>query len=118
MLLARKIKACTVEGRRRRNPVWPSFCVTPAGTSNEPDVQGKHTHTRHASERDPISITISMISFSFSRAFVNDCHAFREFSARLCSCSLSLSSPCGVPVVFTAVSESSAESQSREDVSL
>ena len=35
-----------------RNPVRPSFCVTPAGTSNELDVQNKweerdtHTHAR------------------------------------------------------------------------
>ena len=33
-----------------RNPVRPSFCVTPAGTSNELDVQNRweentHTHT-------------------------------------------------------------------------
>ena len=33
-----------------RNPVWPSSCVTPAGTSNELNVQNKweentHTHT-------------------------------------------------------------------------
>ena len=34
-----------------RNPVWPSSCVTPAGTSNELDVQNEweentqHTHT-------------------------------------------------------------------------
>ena len=37
--------------RRRKvdkNPVWPSSCVTPAGTSNELDVQNKweeNTHT-------------------------------------------------------------------------
>ena len=33
-----------------KNPVWPSSCVTPAGTSNELDVQNeweenRHTHT-------------------------------------------------------------------------
>ena len=38
------------EGRWMRNPVWPSSCVTPAGKSNELDVQNKweentHTHT-------------------------------------------------------------------------
>ena len=33
---------------------------------------------RHASEGDPISTTISMISFSFPRALVNACHAFSE----------------------------------------
>ena len=39
-LLARKIKAHTAEGRwMRKSPVWPSSCVTPAGTSNELDVQ-------------------------------------------------------------------------------
>ena len=48
MLLARKIKARTAEGRWMRNPVRPSSCVTPAGTSNELDVQNKweeNTHT-------------------------------------------------------------------------
>ena len=48
ILLARKIKACTAERRWMRNPVWPSSCVTPAGTSF--DVQNEweentHTHT-------------------------------------------------------------------------
>ena len=33
ILLARKIKACAAEGRWMRNPLWPSYCVTPAGTS-------------------------------------------------------------------------------------
>ena len=38
------------ERRWMRNPVWPSSCVTPAGTSNELDVQNEweentHTHT-------------------------------------------------------------------------
>ena len=48
ILLARKIKACTAERRWMRNPVWPSSCVTPAGTSNELDVQNEweeNTHT-------------------------------------------------------------------------
>ena len=50
ILLATKIKARTAEGRWIKNPVWPSFCVTPAGTSNELDVQNgweenTHTHT-------------------------------------------------------------------------
>ena len=36
-----------------KNPVWPSSCVTPAGTSNELDVQNEweentHTHTQSA----------------------------------------------------------------------
>ena len=46
---ARKVKAHTTEGRWVKNPVWPSFCVTPAGTSNEHDVQNEleeNTHTR------------------------------------------------------------------------
>ena len=32
-LLAKKNKASTAEGRWMRNLVWPSSCVTPAGTS-------------------------------------------------------------------------------------
>ena len=52
ILLATKIKARTAEGRWIKNPVWPSSCVTPAGTSNELDVQNEweentHTHTYH-----------------------------------------------------------------------
>ena len=42
------IKARTAERRWMRNPVRPSSCVTPAGTSNELDVQnewGENTHT-------------------------------------------------------------------------
>ena len=65
---------------------------------------------RHTSKRDPILITISMISLYFSKAFVNACHAFREFSTRLYSCSLS-SSARGVSVVFTTLPESSAKSE-------
>ena len=67
---------------------------------------------RHALEeiQYPISITIAMISFSFSNDFVNACHAFREFSIRLYSCNY-FSSARGVPDVFTTVSESNAESQ-------
>ena len=41
--------ASTAEGRRIKNPVWPSSCVTPAGTSNELDVQNgweENTHTQ------------------------------------------------------------------------
>ena len=44
-----KIKARTAEGRWIKNPVWPSSCVTPAGTSNELDVQNgweENTHTQ------------------------------------------------------------------------
>ena len=29
------------------NPVWPSSCVTPAGTSNELDVQNKPEENAH-----------------------------------------------------------------------
>ena len=42
------MKARTAERRWMRNPVWPSSCVTPAGTSNELDVQNEweeNTHT-------------------------------------------------------------------------
>ena len=39
------------------NPVWPSSCVTPAGTSKKPDVQNKweeNTHTyMHTAESPP-----------------------------------------------------------------
>ena len=50
IILARKIKARTAERIWMRNPVWPSSCVTPAGTSDELDVQNEweentHTHT-------------------------------------------------------------------------
>ena len=37
----------------------------------------------HASEEDPISITVSMISVFFSRTFVNAYHTLSEFSTRL-----------------------------------
>ena len=50
ILLARKIKARTAEGRWMKNPVWPSSCVTPAGTSTELDVQNEweeNTTTKH-----------------------------------------------------------------------
>ena len=45
-----KVKARTAEGKWMRNPVWPSSCVTPTGTSNDLDVQNEweentHTHT-------------------------------------------------------------------------
>ena len=42
-----------------RNPVRPSSCVTPAGTSNELDVQNKwedgtqHIHTRYIKDSKP-----------------------------------------------------------------
>ena len=66
ILLARKVKACTAERRWMRNPVWPSSCVTPAGTSNELDVQNEweenthtHTHTRINRVRLPILLVVS-----------------------------------------------------------
>ena len=47
-----KLRHATAERRWMRNPVRPSSCVTPAGTSNELDVQNEweentntHTHT-------------------------------------------------------------------------
>ena len=45
-VLARKIKARTAEKRLMKNPVRPSSCVTPAGTSNElmSRMNGKKTH--------------------------------------------------------------------------
>ena len=33
------MKARTAKGRLMKNPLWPFSCVTPAGTSNELDVQ-------------------------------------------------------------------------------
>ena len=48
ILLARKIKACTAERRWKKNPVWPSSCVTPTGTSKTTlmsRMNGKKTHT-------------------------------------------------------------------------
>ena len=56
LLSATKIKARTAEGRWIKNPVGPSFCVTPAGTSNELDVQNgweenTHTHTHGGQSR-------------------------------------------------------------------
>ena len=47
ILLARKIKTRTAERRWMRNPVWPSSCVTPAGTSNELDVQNEWEENTH-----------------------------------------------------------------------
>ena len=44
---ARKIKVRTAEGRWIRNPVRPSSCVTPAGTSNELDIQNKWEENTH-----------------------------------------------------------------------
>ena len=42
-----KIKARTAEGRWIKNPVRPSSCVTPAGTSNELDVQNGWEENTH-----------------------------------------------------------------------
>ena len=47
--LTRKIKASTAERRWMENPVLPSSCVTPAGTSIEVQHEWEkktHTHTR------------------------------------------------------------------------
>ena len=48
-----QMKARTAERRWMRNPVRPSSCVTPAGTSNELDVQNEweeNTHTHISQE--------------------------------------------------------------------
>ena len=63
VLLARKIKARTAE-RWMRNPVRPSSCVTPAGTSNELDVQNEweentHTHKPGASLNNGTSLSVT-----------------------------------------------------------
>ena len=67
-------------------------------------------NARHATEGEPISITIFMTSCSFSSAFVRDCHTNNELStnARLHKRS---SSARGTPDVLIDNSESSAESQ-------
>ena len=50
-----KLRHAPQKRRWVRNPVSPSSCVTPAGTSNEPDVQNeweentKHTHNKYDS---------------------------------------------------------------------
>ena len=64
---------------------------------------------RHASEGEPISSTIFIISGSFSSAFVRDYHTCSDFctNARLYNIS---SSARGVPEVFIVTSEPSAES--------
>ena len=66
-------------------------------------------NVRHATEGEPISITIFMTSVSFSNAFVRDCQTCNELltNARLYNLS---SSARGVSDVFSANSESSAES--------
>ena len=48
--VSRAAKPVAPVAQRMKNPVWPSSCVTPAGTSNELDVQNEweentHTHT-------------------------------------------------------------------------
>ena len=66
ILLATKIKARTAEGRWITNPVWPSSCVTPAGTSNELDVQNgweENTHT-HRDTRNCSPIPVFCFLYS------------------------------------------------------
>ena len=64
---------------------------------------------RHASDGEPISITIFSISGSFSSAFVRDCQTCNDLctNARLYHLSCSAR---GVPDVFIDTLESSAES--------
>ena len=54
--LARKIKASTAERRWMENPVLPSSCVTPAGTSIE--VQNEWEENTHTHTTDCIRIII------------------------------------------------------------
>ena len=58
LLSATKIKARTAEGRWIKNPVGPSFCVTPAGTSNELDVQNGWEENTHTHTRWPIPLVV------------------------------------------------------------
>ena len=60
--LARKIKARTAEGRWMKNPVCPFSCVSPAGTSNELDVQNEWEENTH----DTVHVVL------FYRANMND----------------------------------------------
>ena len=75
ILVARKIKARTAERRWMRNPVRPSSCVTPAGTSNELDVQNEweenpHTHTSRDHTGEKSHRTFRPPSFcGFSHSF-------------------------------------------------
>ena len=51
-----------------RNPVRPSSCVTPAGTSNELDVQNvreENIHTRtHKINKKPIAPVVQLVTSS------------------------------------------------------
>ena len=62
-----KIKASTTERRWMENPVLPSSCVTPAGTSIEVQNEWKentHTHTHSSTnERASASGTIYYIVY-------------------------------------------------------
>ena len=64
---------------------------------------------RHASEGEPISSIIFIVSGSFSSAFVRGCQTCNDLctNARLYNLS---SSACGVPEVFIDTSESCPES--------
>ena len=67
-------------------------------------------NARHASEEEPISITIFIISGSLSNAFMRDCQTRSDLSTNARLYNLS-SSARGVPDdVLIATSESSAES--------
>ena len=49
-----KLKKGAAERRCMRNPVWPSSCVTPAGTSNELDVQNEWEENTHTQSRKKV----------------------------------------------------------------
>ena len=95
---SRKIKARTAE-RWMRIPVWPSSCVTPAGTSNELDIQSEweentHTHTigHHSSHNSPVS-TSSLMRLH-KRDDPYQCHTlFRGSRAG------KVKTPCGTSIV-------------------
>ena len=70
ILLARKIKARTAERRWMRNPVWPSSCVTPAGTSNELDVQNEWEENTHTHIGCSPNIDV-LASYDTSTIFLN-----------------------------------------------
>ena len=64
-----KNKARTAERKWMRNPVWPSSCVTPAGTSNELDVQNEWEENTHTHKRSD-GMYVCMV-IPYSRVWIN-----------------------------------------------
>ena len=70
----RKTKARTAE-RWMRNPVRPSSCVTPAGTSNELDVQNEWEENTHT------HIHAYMCDHTYSSTVLLQIHSLEESPA-------------------------------------